>query len=184
MSRLRREAAGLPAPLARSSPLRSGSNLRMPVPKTGALPLGDAPEDGRAYSPAGGMRKPSVPEIRRSAACPDYVERRQDCPRLWRGRLRFAPARTCECRYQKPVPYHLATPQKTGGLIAPQAECESLRCQKYAGQPHVPITSRGGRIARAFGAVVSASLRLEPANAGTKNRCLTTWRRPRRRAGL
>src|SRR3954453_19943585 len=26
----------------------------------------------------------------------------------WGGRIR-----TCECRYQKPVPYHLATPQQT-----------------------------------------------------------------------
>ena len=25
----------------------------------------------------------------------------------WGGRIR-----TCECRYQKPVPYHLATPQQ------------------------------------------------------------------------
>ncbi|MEA3037140.1 MAG: hypothetical protein QOH04_2917 [Sphingomonadales bacterium] len=31
----------------------------------------------------------------------------------WGGRIR-----TCECRYQKPVPYHLATPQQPGGLIA------------------------------------------------------------------
>jgi hypothetical protein len=29
----------------------------------------------------------------------------------WGGRIR-----TCECRYQKPVPYHLATPQQAGGL--------------------------------------------------------------------
>src|SRR5438045_5606111 len=37
----------------------------------------------------------------------------------WGGRIR-----TCECRYQKPVPYHLATPQQApasrgrGALIA------------------------------------------------------------------
>ena len=31
----------------------------------------------------------------------------------WGGRIR-----TCECRYQKPVPYHLATPQQARGLIA------------------------------------------------------------------
>jgi hypothetical protein len=32
----------------------------------------------------------------------------------WGGRIR-----TCECRYQKPVPYHLATPQQAKrGLIA------------------------------------------------------------------
>lgn len=29
----------------------------------------------------------------------------------WGGRIR-----TCECRYQKPVPYHLATPQQASGL--------------------------------------------------------------------
>src|SRR6476661_7183093 len=76
---------------------RQDSNLRMPVPKTGALPLGDAPADGRAYSRASGMRKPSMSEIRRSAyaarggriarACgavvsaSDLPNRRADCCR-------------------------------------------------------------------------------------------------------
>ena len=30
----------------------------------------------------------------------------------WGGRIR-----TCECRYQKPVPYHLATPQQVAAMI-------------------------------------------------------------------
>src|SRR5687767_824950 len=33
---------------------RQDSNLRMPVPKTGALPLGDAPADAAALEPDGG----------------------------------------------------------------------------------------------------------------------------------
>ena len=34
---------------------RQDSNLRMPVPKTGALPLGDAPADGRTGAPDGAL---------------------------------------------------------------------------------------------------------------------------------
>ena len=48
----------------------------------------------------------------------------------WGGRIR-----TCACRYQKPVPYHLATPQlsakiyKTGASVLPYLP---LRCVNYA----------------------------------------------------
>src|SRR3954466_10176998 len=39
---------------------RQDSNLRMPVPKTGALPLGDAPAGAAAYSGRRPGGKPSV----------------------------------------------------------------------------------------------------------------------------
>lgn len=47
----------------------------------------------------------------------------------WGGRIR-----TCECRYQKPVPYHLATPQhvRRAGLIAGEHGCGTplvIRCR-------------------------------------------------------
>src|SRR3954468_16341916 len=61
----------------------------------------------------------------------------------WGGRIR-----TCECRYQKPVPYHLATPQcvRASGLIAGGEPGESpyslviLRTQDL-----VPAIARGNR---------------------------------------
>jgi hypothetical protein len=54
----------------------------------------------------------------------------------WGGRIR-----TCECRYQKPVPYHLATPQQArphgrgSGLIAAQKRVERLRCSESGRSP-------------------------------------------------
>ena len=48
----------------------------------------------------------------------------------WGGRIR-----TCECRYQKPVPYHLATPQsdaehKTGNAV-PQEQAGRTSLNRY-----------------------------------------------------
>src|SRR4029078_4117612 len=40
---------------------RQDSNLRMPVPKTGALPLGDAPAGVRANARGGAAYSPSLP---------------------------------------------------------------------------------------------------------------------------
>ncbi len=40
----------------------------------------------------------------------------------WGGRIR-----TCECRYQKPVPYHLATPQQAHPLLCGEARLIAAR---------------------------------------------------------
>jgi hypothetical protein len=42
---------------------RQDSNLRMPIPKTGALPLGDAPKHLRATGPIAALWPKAIPSI-------------------------------------------------------------------------------------------------------------------------
>src|SRR5690606_19378322 len=59
----------------------------------------------------------------------------------WGGRIR-----TCECRYQKPVPYHLATPQQSCAHIPAQVAIERGRDRQRANcRSKRAIALEGGR---------------------------------------
>ena len=94
------------------------------LPESPKFPANFRPEQNLAHYRGSVVSGPSEESHCGTVRAADLCAR---CPRIeifqnhiagsgWGGRIR-----TCECRYQKPVPYHLATPQQAHPLMCGRA---------------------------------------------------------------
>src|SRR5437763_4576486 len=89
--------------------------------------------------------------------------------------------------FRTPLSCRLATHLSPSGVrlyrsCCPPQRAKLRKCGTPCGRGLDHLTSLGGRFRADDRVKLAGAAGFEPANAGTKNRCLTTWRRPSRRS--